>query len=110
MIYDVLHPYNLSYTIHEIVDNINFQEELIMRLNSKLFGVSFALLLAITVSCDSTMSSDYNPPSDHTLEKNGIMHKTGLNKPLNGCTECHGTDLKGGTSNVSCYECHSKEW
>lgn len=62
------------------------------------------------ISCESNMESDYNPPADHTLDKGGIMHKTGLNDPEDNCASCHGDDLRGGSTSVSCYECHGKEW
>jgi len=38
------------------------------------------------------------------------MHKSGLSDPTLNCAACHGADLKGGTSQVSCYECHGVEW
>jgi len=68
-------------------------------------------LLFISVSCESEEGyPQYNPPSDHTISKDGVMHKSGLSDPAQNCTDCHGDDLRGGTSLVSCYECHGKEW
>jgi hypothetical protein len=61
-------------------------------------------------SCESTVESDYNPPDDHTLNKDGIMHKSGLENPDINCVFCHGEDLRGGTADVSCHECHDKKW
>ena len=69
------------------------------------------LVFFLSVSCErEDGNSDYNPPSDHTISKDGFMHGSGLNQPLDNCVNCHGSDLKGGTSGVSCYECHGKEW
>ncbi len=55
-------------------------------------------------------NKDYDPPADHSKSKDGFMHKSGLNDPLQNCTSCHGDNLEGGTSGVSCYECHGKKW
>ena len=52
----------------------------------------------------------HNPPADHTVSKDGFMHKSGLQQPLVNCVGCHGSDLKGGTVGVSCFECHSTKW
>ena len=54
--------------------------------------------------------SRYDPPSDHTISQDGAMHKSGLNLPLTNCVVCHGSDLQGGSVQVSCYECHGKKW
>jgi hypothetical protein len=51
-----------------------------------------------------------NPLSFHTIKEDGKMHAPGLKKPFtNGCTDCHGADLRGGVAR-SCYTCHGKEW
>ncbi len=68
------------------------------------------LLLVLTIACEKTNDSKYNPPADHTISKDGIMHKSGLNQPLTNCNSCHGVDLKGGSVGVSCFECHGKKW
>lgn len=68
-------------------------------------------LLVLVLSCDSDDEyPDYNPPPDHTISKEGVMHRSGLNDPTQNCANCHGNDLTGGTSQVSCYECHGQEW
>ena len=69
-----------------------------------------AFLFVLVMACERTSVSDYNPPADHTIKKEGYMHKTGLEQPLTNCASCHGADLEGGTVGVSCYECHGKEW
>ena len=49
-------------------------------------------------------------PSSHTVNKDGAQHKPGLNNPSANCSQCHGSDLRGGTVGVSCYKCHGAEW
>jgi len=73
----------------------------------------FFTLIVITILlsyCSSPTESKYDPPADHTISKDGAKHKSGLNSPMENCISCHGNDLKGGTSGVSCYECHGKKW
>lgn len=68
-------------------------------------------LLTFVVCCSSENEyPQYDPPSDHTVSKDGVMHKSGLSDPTLNCVACHGADLEGGTSQVSCYECHGREW
>ena len=69
------------------------------------------LMLILIIACEKTNDlPDYTPPADHTISKDGFLHKTGLDQPLTNCVSCHGSDLQGGTTGVSCYECHGKEW
>ena len=77
----------------------------------KLIFSMVLFLFFLAVSCsDDKEYPQYNPPADHTVSKDGVMHKTGLADPELNCTTCHGADLTGGTSQVSCYECHGTEW
>lgn len=76
----------------------------------KRVALSILSALFLTIACESNMESDYNPPNDHSLSKDGIMHKSGLNDPVDNCASCHGEDLRGGSAVVSCYECHGKKW
>ena len=70
----------------------------------------FLLFLMVT-SCEKSKDvPKYTPPADHTISKDGTMHKTGLDQPQTNCAVCHGSDLQGGTTGVSCFECHDKEW
>lgn len=66
-----------------------------------------ALLFACVLACNR---SRYNPPDDHTTEKSGARHKSGLQDPAKNCVSCHGADLRGGSSKVSCFACHSNKW
>ncbi len=73
-------------------------------------SILFLLVILISSCAKNNDIPKYSPPSDHTTSKNGAMHKSGLNQPLTNCVTCHGSDLKGGSSGVSCYECHRKQW
>ena len=80
---------------------------------ARVAGMSLIIMLLLVplVSCEEENGkSDYNPPSDHTVSQDGFMHKSGLNNPLDNCVACHGADLRGGTTGVSCYECHGQKW
>lgn len=51
-----------------------------------------------------------NPMSFHTDREDDAMHAPGKKRPFtNGCTDCHGADLRGGVAR-SCYSCHGREW
>jgi hypothetical protein len=79
--------------------------------NHPVVKVSMMLLmLAMSIGCEKATNPKYNPPPDHTISKNGFMHKSGLGQPLVNCVSCHGSDLKGGTTGVSCFECHGTKW
>ena len=79
--------------------------------NPAIVKVSIMLLmLALIIGCEKTSDSKHNPPPDHTITKDGYMHKSGLEQPLVNCVSCHGSDLKGGTAGVSCFECHGTKW
>jgi len=78
-------------------------------------GVSVKLsvavaIVALFIGCENTSDPKYNPPADHTINQSGYMHKSGLNQPLTNCVSCHGADLKGGSTGVSCFECHGTKW
>ena len=69
------------------------------------------LMLMFITSCEEAEDqSKYNPPADHTVSEDGVLHKSGLHDPLTNCVSCHGSDLQRGTVGVSCYECHGKKW
>jgi predicted small lipoprotein YifL len=69
------------------------------------------LTIVMIAACSKKeIGPDNTPPADHTINKDGYFHKTGLNDPLANCTTCHGQDLSGGTSAVSCFECHGTKW
>jgi mono/diheme cytochrome c family protein len=68
------------------------------------------LMVALIFGCEKANDSKHNPPSDHAISKDGYMHKSGLEQPLVNCVSCHGTDLKGGSAGVSCFECHGTKW
>jgi hypothetical protein len=79
--------------------------------NHSLVKLSLVLImLAFIIGCEKSDDPQYNPPADHTISKDGFMHKSGLDQPLINCVSCHGADLKGGTTGVSCFECHGQKW
>jgi hypothetical protein len=50
------------------------------------------------------------PPLDHTIVRNGILHKPGHLTPIDaGCTLCHGENLNDGFA-PSCFQCHGEIW
>ena len=70
----------------------------------------FVFIVIFACSFPNSSESKYDPPSDHTVKKDGAKHKPGLSNPEENCIFCHGNDLRGGESGVSCYECHGKKW
>jgi len=75
------------------------------------YAISVVLVL-ILFNCKESIApeTNYNPPEDHTISKEGKMHKPGLSDPGTNCSNCHGSDLRGSDTAPSCYECHGKEW
>jgi len=55
------------------------------------------------------LEPDEDIPPGHTEDVNGVPHFPGKEDPLTNCMSCHGTDLTGGTSMQSCYECHNND-
>ena len=69
------------------------------------------IIFAFIAACEKEGNyPDYNPPADHTISQDGVMHKSGFNDPLTNCVGCHGADLTGGNVGVSCFECHGQKW
>ena len=62
------------------------------------------LLCALLVSLPLLAACE-DEDEGHDVNKGGVMHKGGLEDPLNNCTECHGATLQGGKG-PSCYSCH----
>ena len=47
----------------------------------------------------------------HSIDKGGKLHGVGYTTPsATGCDACHGSDLKGGVTAPSCYQCHGARW
>ena len=74
--------------------------------------IVLVFILLFFVSCDKSTDpqSNYNPPEDHSISKDGAMHKPGLGDPETNCVSCHGSNLRGSEEAPSCFECHGKEW
>jgi hypothetical protein len=75
----------------------------------KKYIISFVTIIFI-IACSSSTDPNSSAPSDHTINKDGVLHKSGLNDPEKNCTSCHGANLQGGESAPSCYKCHNKKW
>lgn len=85
-------------------------------MNSKNYIIILTILLVYS-GC-SNLKKDLPEPTSPL-----IIHSAGWNNPddanfhgkylkqegwkTNGCTQCHSSDFSGGTSNVSCYNCHN---
>jgi cytochrome c553 len=76
----------------------------------KYLIILMSVLLFACASPTSSSKSKYNPPADHSISKEGVKHKPGFTTPLTNCISCHGPNLRGGKTDVSCYECHGKKW
>lgn len=68
------------------------------------------VIFIFIIACSSSTDSNYDPPADHAVNKDGIKHKSGLSNPMENCVSCHGSDLRGSDTAPSCYECHGKKW
>jgi mono/diheme cytochrome c family protein len=66
--------------------------------------LALAPLLVLLAACGGSSA-----PSDHTVDKDGVRHKSGLEAPLTNCTSCHGSTLQGGRG-PSCTSCHGVKW
>lgn len=70
----------------------------------------FLVLLIGFSGCDSEESrgpwSTYHPPVWMTIQAEGSHGDEVLTLGLQECLKCHGDDLTGGISEVSCFECH----
>lgn len=73
----------------------------------KFFVVIIGLLIIFNCSKDKNPVVSSSHPSDWN-EKNGEnFHGTKvLEAGYLSCKSCHGNDLQGGKSKVSCFECH----
>ncbi len=71
---------------------------------------AIADFLGTDPSCDDG-GTPTGPPDDHTDDESGFLHRPGKERPFtNGCTTCHGDDLRGGFGPPSCFTCHGMEW
>jgi hypothetical protein len=76
----------------------------------KTINLILIALIAIFLYCCTSPESNTGQHSGHTVNKAGVYHMTGLDDPETNCVQCHGNDLRGGTSGVSCYQCHGQVW
>jgi cytochrome c553 len=78
--------------------------------NYTIILILVMIFLVLFFGCESPSESKFNAPDDHTVSKDGAKHKSGLNNPIENCASCHGDDLLGGSTGVSCYDCHGEKW
>jgi hypothetical protein len=90
----------------------------------KIYFFPLILFLLYYFGCDGPFPSQSKPdvPADHNFNYNGVLHadvkNVGGAKDAEDCTECHGSDLRGGVKLIngtwvyapSCYQCHSNIW
>ena len=94
-------------------------------LKKTLFVLIVGLVLLWAGACDGPFLAQNKAgvPDDHTVNRGGALHKSGLSRPFresSGCSQadCHQSDLQGGPARVdgratvapSCYQCHGKRW
>jgi hypothetical protein len=63
------------------------------------------------VSCNDCHST-FPHPDEWSLIGNDNSHGEFIKEnmgAIENCKKCHGFDLRGGTSGVSCYDCHAEE-
>jgi hypothetical protein len=85
----------------------------------KLF-YSTLILISITVvlSCSKLVEPPPPPAPELTIHKTGILDKNSHdfhgklvrenNWSMSQCIRCHGADYQGGTTDVSCFKCHTQ--
>jgi predicted CxxxxCH...CXXCH cytochrome family protein len=69
----------------------------------------FSLLAVIAAGCGtSNDQSGFDPDTQkHIADWVRIKHSSVARADISSCTECHGADLQGGISGVSCESCHN---
>jgi hypothetical protein len=67
----------------------------------------FALLWLAGCSDDKTPITSTSHPESWNTTGSAVFHGTKvLEAGYNSCKSCHGTDLKGGKTGISCFACH----
>jgi len=67
--------------------------------------ISMAVALALAGCGDRNDKAVFGPESGHLPDWTAV-HKTSAKADLESCVECHGANLDGGISSVSCSMCH----
>jgi hypothetical protein len=103
----VFKHYRIKYITSRLFEIITGKKEAVM-IKIILFGLLSILIIFIYVSCDSLMEEIGGV--GHKEEIGGVGHATGYEYPVQNCTECHGSDLKGDDDAPSCFSCHDQNW
>jgi hypothetical protein len=74
----------------------------------RLFFTFYLMLAASMSGCsDPNAQSRFNPETGkHSANWLPAAHREAAASGIHSCSSCHGTDLKGGISGVSCTACH----
>lgn len=87
------------------VSKISFSAVLIL-------GLGGVVMIAFSTGCSSDevvlSESNYHPTGWLTNESPDYHGNECFSKGLQECYKCHGSDLKGGLAEVSCFECHGE--
>ncbi len=94
--------------------NKKHEEEYEMNHRKTFLSMGFLLLIANFFAVEG-IAHEWMAPKDAADIKNPIaLNDTSVAKGKKSysqnCASCHGSDLRGGDSGVSCYECHGKKW
>lgn len=74
-------------------------------IKSALLVVTVSAAMALSGCGDESSKSSFNSQSGHS-ENWAVEHKTAGTSNTETCFGCHGDELNGGISNVSCTSCH----
>jgi hypothetical protein len=67
--------------------------------------ISLAMMLALGGCGNENSKVVFSPEGGHSADWTAT-HKEAANADIETCVECHGENLKGGISKVSCTQCH----
>jgi hypothetical protein len=63
------------------------------------------------LKCHSQSNWKNCGPVQHNKNQSGVLHAMDNRKPMQDCTPCHGSTIRGGYNNEpSCYKCHGSIW
>jgi hypothetical protein len=82
------------------------------------FATAIFIFLTGLIGCSRPLDAQLpenknggNSPASQTIYPHSaafkLSHGTHYQSRPEGCVTCHGTDLRGGTSKTSCYQCHA---
>ena len=73
--------------------------------------IAMVLWCSLAIACSSDPAAPEDAPAGHTVVLDGVAHSPGLSAPQENCSDCHGSDLRGGgDGEPSCFTCHGQKW